>query len=108
MLLEVVAPLYVALTFGSPPIARPRAGPLAPPGASLGPGGIQLVSQLPCASATPPDRASTQAAIADVFNMTFSFRLGGIRKTSPTMASLRGRSSPIRRLAAVLPQLNPD
>src|ERR671910_1045645 len=45
------------------PMLFSGAEPPAPPGAALGPGGIV------CASATPLERASAQAAIVEILNM---------------------------------------
>jgi hypothetical protein len=45
------------------PMLLAGADPPAPPGAALGPGGIV------CASATPPERASAQAAIVEILSM---------------------------------------
>src|SRR5215208_1082881 len=79
-----------ALALGLPMLLA-GAEPPAPPGAVFGPTGII------CASATLPERASTQAAIVDVFSMSSSFAGRDSDETPGASAPLHGTSLAIRQ-----------
>src|ERR671913_1049232 len=70
------------------PMLLAGAEPPAPPGAALGPGGIA------CASATPLERASAQAAIVEILSMLVPpFEGQDAGETSPASASLHERAA---------------
>src|SRR5215203_3731572 len=77
-----------ALALGLPMLFA-GAEPPAPPGAALGPAGIET-----CASATPLERASAQAAIVEILSMLIPpFEGQDAGETSPASASLHERAA---------------